>query len=102
MPAPDRPAIVDALFRVIDAINGQLPKGKKLEKALDVPLLGPGAALDSLMLMNLVVETEARIAEDFGLEVALADLLGLPLEENPLRTLGALADDLTARAAAAA
>ena len=53
------------------------------------------------MLMNLVVETEARMADDFGLEVALADLLGLPLEENPLRTLGALADDLAARAAAA-
>ncbi len=100
MPAPDRSAIVETLYRVIDAINGQLPKGKKLPKALDVPLLGPGAALDSLMLMNLVVETEARMADDFGLEVALADLLGLPLEENPLRTLGALADDLAARAAA--
>jgi hypothetical protein len=100
MPTPDRAAIVAALHRVVDAVNAQLPKGRRLAKAPETVLVGPGGTLDSLMLMNLVVETEGRMQEDFGLQVGLADVIGLPAEENPFRTLGTLTDHLAALAAA--
>ncbi|MGH8274176.1 MAG: hypothetical protein ACRES9_07990 [Gammaproteobacteria bacterium] len=100
MPTPERSDIIASLYAVIDVLNEQLPKGRKLEKSPELVLVGPGSAVDSLMLINLVVETEGRMSEDFGREVTLVDLVGLPPEHNPFRTLGALADDLVMRAAA--
>jgi acyl carrier protein len=98
----DRSAILAMLYRVIDAINLQRTKARRLEKSPELPLVGPGSTLDSLMLMNLIVETESRLLDDFGLEVSLADLVGLPRDENPFRTLGALADYLAMGASDAA
>jgi acyl carrier protein len=99
MPAPDRNAIVASLHRVIDTINEQLPKAKKLGKSPDLVLVGPGSTVDSLTQMNLVVETEGRFADDFGVDLALADAIGLPPAQNPFRTLDTLADDLAVRVA---
>jgi D-alanine--poly(phosphoribitol) ligase subunit 2 len=90
----DRSAVLTMLYRVIDALNLQRTKTRKLEKSPELLLVGPGSSLDSLMLMNLIVETESRLLDDFGLEVSLADLIGLPQDQNPFRTLGALADYL--------
>lgn len=101
MSAPEHSDIVASLYTVIDVLNEQLPKGSKLEKSPELVLVGPDSAVDSFTLINLVVETEARISEDFGLEVTLVDLVGLPMEHNPFRTLGSLADDLVKRVAAA-
>ncbi|MGA8279049.1 MAG: hypothetical protein WB784_12800, partial [Rhodanobacteraceae bacterium] len=62
MSVTDRNAILASLYNVIDTINEQLPKVKKLAKSPDLILMGPGSAVDSLILMNFVVETEARLA----------------------------------------
>ena len=100
MPTPERSDVIASLYAVIDVLNEQLPKDRKLEKSPELALVGPDSAIDSLMLINLVVETEGRIAEKFGCEVMLVDLLGLPPQNNPFRTLGTLADDLVMRLAA--
>lgn len=101
MPMPEHSDIVASLYAVIDMLNEQLPKGRKLEKSPGLVLVGPDSAVDSLTLINLVVETEGRLFEDFGCEVTLVDLVALPLERNPFRTLGALTDDLVMRVATA-
>lgn len=101
MPAPDRQSVVSMLFEAIDAANQQLPAGKRIEKSEAIALMGPGSPVESLSLMGIVVDLEERLAERYGVDILLADLLGLPLEQNPFRSVGALADDLAARIQAA-
>lgn len=82
--------IIDATFRAVDELNLTLPPGEKVEKSLETVLSGPAAALDSLGLVNLVVETEQQIEDEFGVLVNLADEKAMAVEPSPFRTLGSL------------
>ncbi len=69
----DNSSIIYSVYRAIDALNQTLPTEKRLEKSPDTALLGQQGALDSLGMVNLVVETEMAIEEDFGRSINLAD-----------------------------
>ncbi len=56
------------------------------------PLMGEAATLDSLGLVNLIVDLEARLLDDFDVEVTLADERAMSLEHSPFRTVGTLAE----------
>lgn len=92
-----RDSIVDLLHRAIDAVNAQLPSARKLAKSPDFPLVGPDSTVESLTLMSLIVDAEERIHDETGVELMLADGIGLPLEHNPFRTLDSLASDIATR-----
>ncbi len=79
--------IVQAVFRAVDEINQTLPPGNKITQSLDTELAG---ALDSLGLVNLVVETEQQIEETFGVLVNLADEKAVAAEPSPFNTIGSL------------
>jgi len=55
-------------------------------------LFGPGSFLDSLTLVSLIVDVEQKLAEEYGINVALADERAMSLEKSPFRTIGTLAD----------
>ncbi len=93
----NRDSIVQLLHRTIDVINAQLPNARKLAKSPDFPFVGPDSTVESLTLMSFIVEVEDRIHEEIGLEFALADGIGLPLEHNPFRTLDSLVNDIVMR-----
>lgn len=95
MTTPD--AIVDLLHRAIDSINAQLPDSRKLEKSPEFPLVGPDSTVESLTLMSFIVDAEERIHDEIGVELVLADGIGLPLERNPFRTLDSLVNDIATR-----
>ena len=82
--------IIDAAFRAIDELNLTLPHGEKVEKSLDTELSGASGALDSLGLVNLVVETEQQIEDEFGVLINLADEKAMAVEPSPFKTLGSL------------
>ena len=92
-----RDSIVDLLHRAIDSINAQLPTAKKMAKSPDFPLIGPHSSVESLTLMSFIVDAEERIHDELGIELVLSDHIGLPLEENPFRTLDSLASDIAMR-----
>jgi acyl carrier protein len=79
--------IIDAVFRAIDQLNLTFPPDKKIERSLDIELSGPSGALDSLGLVNLVVETEQQIEETFGVLVNLADEKAMSAEPSPFKTI---------------
>ena len=54
-------------------------------------LLGPGAALDSLALVTLIVTVEARVADELGTSITLASEDAMSRTHSPFRTLGTLA-----------
>jgi acyl carrier protein len=92
-----RDRILEALYRAVDAIAPELPRGRKLAKSPDTVLLGDASPLDSLGLVNLIVAVEQSVEEEFGTPLSLLDEAQLSPEDSPLRSLGALADHLQLR-----
>jgi acyl carrier protein len=88
--------ILSIIFEAIDEINDQYLEKGKVERSLDAKLYQPGSALDSLGLVNLIVATEQRIEEQFGVSLILADEK-VSLESSPFKTVGAFADYVAQR-----
>ncbi len=82
--------VTQTIYSAIDELNRLLPK--PLEKSMDTVLFGKGGKLDSLGLVNLIVVTEQRIEEEFGVAITLADERALSRENSPFRSIGTLAD----------
>lgn len=89
--------ILQALYRAVDAIAPELPRGKRLVKSPDTVLLGDASPLDSLGLVNLIVAVEQAVEEEFGTPLSLLDEAQLQPEDSPLRSLGALCAHLESR-----
>ena len=51
-----------------------------------------GGALDSVNVVSLIIELEQQIAEDYGVEITIADDLAMSQRQSPFRTVGSLAD----------
>ena len=79
--------ISDSLNRVLSAEN--LVLAHPVEES--TPLVG-GSVLDSLGLVELVVEVEQRLRRDHGADVTLADERAMSQRRSPFRTVGTLAD----------
>jgi acyl carrier protein len=54
-------------------------------------LFGVGGELDSLALVSLIVDIEARVLSEIGVSVVLADERAMSSRSSPFRTLGTLA-----------
>ncbi len=55
------------------------------------PLMGKSSGLDSLGLVNLIVDVEGRLLDDFDVEITLADERAMSQKHSPFRTVGSLA-----------
>lgn len=84
--------VVNMIFSAVDEINQQLAKEQKLEKSIGTVLFGESGKLDSLGLVNLIVSTEQKIEEEFGVVITLADERAMSQKNSPFRTIGTLAD----------
>jgi acyl carrier protein len=83
-----REQVTCAVYEAVDDLNGQLPRAQRLVKALGTPLFGPGAALDSLGLVNLIAGTQQKIEDTFGARLTLADGELLAGGSQHISTLG--------------
>ena len=84
--------ITQILFSVVDDLNQMRPTEEHLEKSLEIPLTGDFGRLDSAGLINLIVVTEQKTGEEFGIPIMLTDDHTLSQAEHVFRTLGTLAD----------
>jgi acyl carrier protein len=84
--------ITRMLFGVIDELNQLRPTEEHLEKNLETPLAGDSGRLDSAGLINLIVVTEQKTAEELGVPILLTDDRTLSRVKEVFRTLGTLAD----------
>ena len=80
--------ILKIIFDSVDEINKMLAKELQLEKLQETLLAGENGNLDSLGLINFIVEVEGRVRNDFGLELNLIEVLDSP--ENPMSSIGRL------------
>jgi hypothetical protein len=88
---PMREKIIQMLFSAIDEINQLLPAEEQLEKDLATPLAGDFGRLDSAGLINLIVVTEQKTADELGRPILLTDDRTLSQVDRVFRTLGTLA-----------
>jgi len=79
--------VIDSIYKAIDSLNQTRPEEEKIDKSPDTPL---NELLSSLDKVNLIVETEMMIEEDFGKSINLADQNAVSQGTNPLKTIETL------------
>jgi len=84
----------EILDLVLSSLNEALAgNGVSAELVIDeaTPLIGRGSVLDSLGLVQLVVEVEQRLQDHRGLSVTVADDRAMSQRNSPFRTVSSLA-----------
>jgi len=84
--------ITQMLFNVLDELNQLRPREEHLKKDLGTPLAGGSGRLDSAGLINLIVLTEQKTAQELGSPILLTDDRTMSRINEVFRTLGSLAD----------
>jgi acyl carrier protein len=84
--------ITQMLFNVIDELNQMHSREEHLTKDLQAPLAGDYGRLDSAGLINLIVLTEQKTAQELGRPIRLTDDRTMSQINVVFRTLGSLAD----------
>jgi acyl carrier protein len=84
--------IKQMLFNVLDELNQLRPREEHLAKDLEAPLAGDFGRLDSAGLINLIVLTEQKTAQELGRPILLTDDRAMSRINEVFRTLGSLAD----------
>ena len=95
--AVNREQVMEAIFKAIDIVNQGRAPAQRIPKATDTVLIGAGATVDSLGLVNLVVAVEEEVASSFGAAVNIADEQARAQASSPLRTVQSMADYIVAR-----
>jgi acyl carrier protein len=88
-----RSIVVDALQSVIQ----QRPAAQRLVPGDQTQVYGAGGMLDSLELVNLVIELEQRLEEQFSAVVTLADERAVSQQQSPFRSVPSLVDLVVSR-----
>ena len=88
--------IVLSIFKAIDEVNKMLPEERRLQKLTDTFLAGDRGKLESLELINFIVELEGRLQKDFGLTFNLIEWLEIP--EDSMKRISGLAKFIKAQA----
>jgi hypothetical protein len=59
--------ILHTIFGAVDEVNQTLAEEQRLEKSPGTLLAGDNGSLDSLGMINFIVEVEGRVQRDFNL-----------------------------------
>jgi len=79
--------ITEIIFEALSDLNEERGKGKHIEVALETPLLGKKAELDSLEFLNFVLNVEGKLTDKLKIEVSLSDGTALSSGEHPFSSV---------------
>lgn len=85
------------IFSCIEMINEQLPADDRIVAAAGTKLVGDGVSLESLTLINLIVEIEERVAVSSGTRLAVLDTAVMTKGGAQFSTVGELAQWIVER-----
>lgn len=81
--------VIASLQEVLTLASREAPAGVIGDETY---LIGQGAVLDSLGLVNLILEIEQRLEEEHGLTMILADEKAMSQKNSPFRSVGSLTE----------
>ena len=88
--------LVLTIFKAVDEVNKMLPEERRLKKLPDTFLAGDRGKLESLELINFIVELEGRLQKDFSLTLNLIEWL--EITEESTKRIDGLAKFIKAQA----
>lgn len=84
--------ILKTVYSAIDEINDTLPKNKHLEKKEETIIFGTDGKLDSLGLVNFIVNVESLIYDKFEKSIIIADEKAMSMQNSPFRNIKVLCE----------
>lgn len=84
--------IYEVIFNSIDEINSILEEDRKLDNKTDTILYGHNSRLDSLGLVNLIVEVEQRLSDELNVTIDLTDEKALSQNNSPFLSVTTLCE----------
>jgi acyl carrier protein len=88
----DQERVQQAVYRAVDELNKQLPKGIAVDKSRDAVLYGKTGKLESIDVVTLIMEVEDQVKAEFGASITIADDRAMSRENSPFLTVGTLTD----------
>lgn len=82
--------ICRTVFRAIDAVNETLAPVQRIEKSIETRLMGNGTEMDSITIVNLILETEMSVEEEFGVSINLSNEETMDPELSPFSSIATL------------
>lgn len=82
--------IIEIIFKSIDEIN--LQNDTNISKDENTKLFGSESELDSLSLVNLIIDLETILSNDYELDISLTDDRAMMREVSPFDSIKSLAE----------
>jgi acyl carrier protein len=90
----DKDRIRELIYRAIDRLNAQLPQDQQIPKTPSAVLFGPQGSLDSVGFVELVMDLQEALLDEYDVPITVADEQVLQNAANPFRTVQTLVDHL--------
>lgn len=84
--------LLDLIMTTLQDLVNSDPEGTPIQLDESTRLYGPGGLLDSLRLVNLVLDLELEINDRLGTSISITDSRAMSQERSPFRAIGSLAD----------
>ena len=91
METPTENACVELIVGALRDLNTSWGHASLAEAGARTPVYGGGSPVDSLQLVTLIAEIEARASEQWGVDLILADERAMSRHRSPFRDVAALA-----------
>ena len=82
--------IEQIIIETLIELNEELEKQPLNNPTKDTKLYGESGSLDSLALVTLITDLEAKISEEFNCEIIIADEKAMSQTTSPFRSIGTL------------
>lgn len=80
--------IIDSIIEFNETLDDKI----QLSRGRETPLFGKNGVLDSLSLVNLIVQVEEDISENFNCPIILTSEKAMSRKISPFLTVGTLTD----------
>jgi acyl carrier protein len=84
--------IIETIYRAIDDTNKIFPEDTEIIKSPDSELFGGRGNLDSLGLVQLIVNIEKHLLKSFSVSIVLANDKALSMKNSPFRNISTLCE----------
>lgn len=91
-PAPSRDQIFSIISDAIIDLNEELDYDHLREPSETTAIFDGDDSLDSLSLVSLIVDIEARVEDSFATEVVLASEKAMSMQNSPYRSVASLTE----------